>query len=236
DLNPVRAAMVASPDEAKHTSAYDRIRGERGQEVPSAAFDLVPISREEAAEQLKHGKNASPLVASRPSRNSSQHSERKGDVKPDQLARLTKPKKQLTKAGNARRQPKKIRRDAWLAPLELSPRMTSEKPQVSRGGIRASDKGFLCMTLSDYLSLLRWTARSSPLAEQGAQRKVPPRLQGVLSRLGIDASMWRDLVWNYKRYFGQSRIAGSPDSMAQHAQESGGHWARGQAAVRECFV
>ncbi|MFK7736934.1 MAG: hypothetical protein AB8B50_12940, partial [Pirellulaceae bacterium] len=203
DLNPVRAAMASSPDEAKHTSAYDRIRGERGQEVPSAAFDLVPISREVAAGDLIR----TPV---------------------DELKE--RKRKRVNGLG------KKIRRDAWLARLELSPRVSSEKPQVSRSGVRASDKGFLCMTLSDYLSLLRWTARSSPLAEQGAQRKVPPRLQGGLSRLGIDASMWRDLVWNYKRYFGQSRIAGSPDSMSRHAQESGGHWARGQAAVRECFV
>ncbi len=53
DLNPIRAAMAQSPDQALHTSAYDRIRAERGEQIASAAFDLVTVSREEAGKQLR---------------------------------------------------------------------------------------------------------------------------------------------------------------------------------------
>jgi len=52
DLNPIRAARVDSPDRAVHTSAYDRILGERGEQIPSAAFDLVTVSTEEVGRGL----------------------------------------------------------------------------------------------------------------------------------------------------------------------------------------
>ena len=47
DLNPIRAAMAESPDEAKHTSAYDRIQAEHGEKIESAAFSKVAIAQEE---------------------------------------------------------------------------------------------------------------------------------------------------------------------------------------------
>ena len=53
DLNPVRAAMVAKPEQAVHTSAYDRLQGAQGQEMESAAFDLVPITTEEAGKAIR---------------------------------------------------------------------------------------------------------------------------------------------------------------------------------------
>ena len=43
DLNPVRAAMAASPEESEHTSAYDRIEAGKGKQIPSAAFELVAM-------------------------------------------------------------------------------------------------------------------------------------------------------------------------------------------------
>ncbi len=48
DLNPIRAAMTQTIEQSIHTSAYDRILGERGEQIDSAAFDLVAIPREEA--------------------------------------------------------------------------------------------------------------------------------------------------------------------------------------------
>ena len=42
DLNPIRAAMAQSIEQATHTSAHDRLQGQRGQLIESAAFDLVP--------------------------------------------------------------------------------------------------------------------------------------------------------------------------------------------------
>jgi len=48
DLNPIRAAMAATPEESTHTSAYDRIQALQGNTIQSAAIDLVSIETEEA--------------------------------------------------------------------------------------------------------------------------------------------------------------------------------------------
>jgi hypothetical protein len=53
DLNPVRAAMIAEPEQAIHTSVYDRFHGERGEQIDSAAFDLVPVSTQAAGKELR---------------------------------------------------------------------------------------------------------------------------------------------------------------------------------------
>ncbi len=180
DLNPIRAAMAQSPDQALHTSAYDRIRAERGEQIASAAFDLVTLTTLEAGKQLRE----------------------------TPVAELKK-QRQAKRRGSGKR----ILRDSWLAPLTLSAKL-SEDPQVHRSGLRASDKGFLSLGWHDYLALLRWTAKQR--VKESAE-SVPAKLQGTLQSLGIEASMWRDLVWNFKRYFGRSSCAGSPESMAADA-------------------
>lgn len=201
DLNPIRAAIAESPDKAIHTSAYDRIQGERGVQMPSAAFDLVAISTEEASEQQR------------------------------ETATAEKQKQRQAKRRNATG--KQILRDSWLAPMTLSPKSLSEDPQVHKGGVRASDKGFLNLPWRDYLALLKWTGMQRLKETVG---EVPTKLQARLISLGIEASMWRDLVWNFKRYFGRASCAGSPDSMAADATRSGKRFHRGQRQASECFV
>ena len=201
DLNPIRAAMAESPDQAVHTSAYDRIKGERGEEIPSAAFDLVTVSPEEAGKQLRE----------------------------------TTVAEQKKQRAAKRRNPtgKRILRDSWLAPLTLSPKSLADDPQVHSGGVRASDKGFLNLPWRDYLALLRWTSKQRLKEAVG---EVPEKLQIVLASLGIEASMWRDLVWDFKRYFGAASCAGSPDSMAADAARTGKRFHRCQRQVAECFA
>jgi len=53
DLNPIRAAMAATPKESLHTSAYDRIQALQGATIPSAAVDLVAIETQEAGRILR---------------------------------------------------------------------------------------------------------------------------------------------------------------------------------------
>ncbi len=173
DLNPVRAAVAELPDHAKHTSAYDRIRGERGEEIPSAAFDLVAISTEEAGRKIRTTKVE--------------------DLKKERIEKRRNP------TG------KRVLRDGWLSPLTLGGRKLSQDPELHKSGLRASDKGFLNLSWSDYVELLRWTARQKIKEEV---TKAPDRLVKVLSTIGMDASMWRELVWNYKKYFGRSSCAG----------------------------
>ncbi len=177
-------ALAQSLDQAVHTSAYDRIRAERGEQIASAAFDLVAVSNEEAGKQLRETSLAEQ-----------------------------KKRRVAKRSGTGKR----ILRDSWLAPLTLSPKL-SEDPQVHRGGVRASDKGFLNLAWQDYLALLRWTSKQRV---RESVESVPAKLQGTLESLGIESSMWRDLVWNFKRYFGRASCAGSPESMAADAARTG---------------
>jgi len=48
--------------------------------------------------------------------------------------------------------------------------------------------------------------------------------------------MWCDLVWNFKKYFGQASAAGSPASMKESASQRNRNFVRGQNAVAGCFV
>ena len=201
DLNPIRAAMVEKPEQAVHTSAYDRVQGESGQQIESAAFDLVPVTTEEAGKAIR-------------------------DTPVDELRQKLKAKKRNPTG-------KRVRRDGWLTPLTLAGGVLADDPQVHIDGFRASDKGFLQLNWQDYWSLLRWTA-SQGIVDSGA--KVPERLASILASLGIDAAMWRDLVWNFKRYFGRSTCVGSSRSMSADAERNGKRWHRGQRLAQGCFA
>lgn len=199
DLNPVRAAMASSPEESVHTSAYDRIEGQRGTRVPSAAAEPVVIPTEEAG---------------RIRRTST----------PDALRQR---RAEMRRSRSGRR----ILKDAWLAPLTLDERGASG-PMVSDTRVRASDKGFLSLRLTEYLSLLRWTAKNKPSL---GKPKPTPDVQPILQRLGIDGSVWLDLVWGFKKYY-RGSTAGMPETMAEHALAHQHRWRRGQGALRRLLA
>lgn len=146
-----------------------------------------------------------------------------------------KERKQKVKASRARKPHRRVRRDSWLSPLSMNPKVLASDPQVSRSGVRASDKGFLSVAFSEYLALLRWTAKQRS-AIGGAAVKVPARLKPVLRKMGIEGSMWRDLVWNFKKYFGRGSCAGSPDSLAEEANRQQRRWYKGQRQAAACFL
>ena len=84
-----------------------------------------------------------------------------------------------------------------LCPLpgwKIESEALSSDVQVHQDGFRASDKGFLPVSLCEYLRLLRWTAKQ---AVDGMVLKVPESLSVTITQPGIEASMWRDLVWHW---------------------------------------
>jgi hypothetical protein len=200
DLNPIRAAMAVTPEEAIHTSAYDRIKALEGSTIQSAAVDLVAIETEEAGRIIRA-----------PS--------------PDQLRKR--------KAAAKKSRGPAILRDAWLSPLTIN-ESGQLGPITSSSGVRASDKGFLYMNLVDYLKLLKWT--SGQRVGSLEKPKVPTNLEPILSKIGIDAKMWCDLVWNFKKYFGRGSAAGSPNSLKESASNRKRKFLPGQNAAAACFV
>ena len=144
-------------------------------------------------------------------------------------------RKRKVKASRGRKRDRRIVRDGWLSPLTLKPRVLASNPELSKSGVRASDKGFLGLDWSEYVALLRWTAKQRA-AGFGQRVKVPRRLHAALAKVGIDISMWRDLVWNFKRYFGRSGCAGSPSTLISEADRHERAWYSGQRGASECFV
>ena len=213
DLNPIRAAMAATPEESQYTSAYDRIEALKGSEQVSAAGELPPVTAYEESLERE-------IV----------QAEKQGDAQRLSASRAKLAQAQKKKVERAERA-KRIARDGWLSPLELNERGPLG-PQASRSGIRASDKGFLSLNLQDYLKLLDWTGRQGRSDKRG---KIPAALASILERIGIDSSMWCDLVWSYKRYFGRSRAAGRPENMQQDAAQHGHRWVHGQRSAAACF-
>ena len=126
-----------------------------------------------------------------------------------------------------------ILRDAWLSPLTLN-EQTKPGVNTSDSGVRASDKGFLWMKLSEYLKLLSWTSQQ----RVGSIEKpiVPKDLEPILQKVGIDGKMWCDLVWNFKKYFGRGSAAGSPKSLKASAENRNRKYAPGQNSAAACFV
>ncbi|WP_052329548.1 transposase [Rhodopirellula sp. SWK7] len=107
--------------------------------------------------------------------------------------------------------PAKEGADSFLAPLSIDEGSASIGPGVSANANRCSDKGFLTMSLEDYLLLLDWTARQSVSGKRGSTPVcVPP----ILKRLGLAESSWFELVSDFGMLF--SNVAGKPslvDSM-----------------------
>jgi len=115
----------------------------------------------------------------------------------------------------------------------LDKQILSLDPQVHGDGLRASDRGFLQLSGEDYLTLLSWTAKQGIA---GVVAEVTPQLATLLTSLGIDWTMWRDMVWHFKKYFGRCSFIGSPEAMAADALKSGKQWHRGQRAVRGLYL
>ena len=204
DLNPIRAALAESIEQSVHTSAHDRLAGQRGQEIKSAAFDLVVLSNEEAGDFHKNKTLA------------------------EQQAELNTQGRHVNRSNG-----RQIPQDGWLAPVKLDKGSLSDDPQPHQDGLRASDRGFLQIEWEAYLSLLRWTAQNSGHDSDATSTATDHETaQTVLNGLGIDGEMWRDVVWNFKKYFGQSSCAGREEAMADHAQQQGKRWHRGQRHLR----
>jgi hypothetical protein len=80
---------------------------------------------------------------------------------------------------------------------------------------------------------LEWTGKNGRRENRGS---IPDDLGRVLERLGIASSMWCDLVWNYKKYFGRSNGAGRPESLKDNAAKNQRAFAPGQRASSKCFA
>ena len=107
-------------------------------------------------------------------------------------------------------------KSGWMSPIEINERSDPIGPDPSPGGRRASERGFLPISLTKYIELLDWTGRELRKKERGS---IPQDLAPILERLGIDPVGWCDLVRRFGKLF--KRAAGTPVSMQQEATRRG---------------
>ena len=212
DLNPIRAGIAKTPESSKFTSAFDRIQALKNSSVEAASEKKTrkSASREDrAASQSTSSQTNASVTAS------------DGWLSPIELARdLDEPSASESKA-SAAMTPK---------PAKTSTRVTRRRTPEERVR-RASSKGFLPMTLADYLSLLDWTGRQLRRDKRGA---IPAEMQPLFARLKISGAGWFDLIQDFSRLF--RRAAGRPESLVTEAARRDRRWLQGIASSRTLFV
>ena len=96
----------------------------------------------------------------------------------------------------------------FLSPLTIDERSDAPGPCPNQNGDRCSEKGFLAMSIEDYLELLEWSARQIVPGKRGS---TPLEFPPVLKRLGLDRDSWCELVSDFGKLF--CTVAGRPEQV-----------------------
>lgn len=129
----------------------------------------------------------------------------------DLKARRSSVKQTSGRKDGSQKAPSSSRSARHLCPVDLQEPSGKPGPNVHKGGSRCSNKGFLPMTLQQYLELLDWTAR---LTANGKRGVTPKHVPALLTRLGMTADQWKELVSGFGRLF--SVVAGQPEQIDQY--------------------
>ncbi len=107
----------------------------------------------------------------------------------------------------------------WLSPIEIDEKRDDSGAAIDSSGRRASVKGFLSISMLQYLELLDWTGSQ---IHDGKRGSIPSHLAPILARIGLDGHAWCELVTKFGRMF--KRAAGSAERLANEASRRGIHW------------
>jgi REP element-mobilizing transposase RayT len=113
----------------------------------------------------------------------------------------------------------------WLSPIGIDEQKDELGPELDTTGRRASRKGFLSISLTDYLQLLDWTGRAIRADRRGS---IPAHLAPILTRIGVNGEHWYELVTRFGKLF--KRAAGSAENLAAEARRRGVRWLQGPGA------
>ncbi|MFN7293008.1 MAG: transposase [Pirellula sp.] len=158
DLNPVRAAMAESLEKSVHTSVFDRIEAKKGVQIPSAAFDLVPITPQESIAQRRK-----PLEEQRQDRNAKRKKTtrkvlRDSWLSPLSLSEETPSSDPQVHQGGTRASDKGFLRIDWSSYRKLLDWVASNKPSAGTVALpkALSDASVSCGIVPEMLSDLVW--------------------------------------------------------------------------------
>lgn len=208
DLNLIRAGLARTPEESRYTSAYDRIQA-RQLLLELEAHLLQSQQKQEQQEEQRQEEQ--------------RQEQQQEQQQPASTAPTDPPQDQEADSVEV---PSGVLPDAYLAPIYLdeSQPVDCEAFRRSVTSCRASDKGFLPITLDEYLALLDATGRVIIEGKKGA---IPDHLEPILQRLGIRASVWVAAVENYASWFGS--VVGHVEQIKRAAARAGRRWLRGKS-------
>jgi|688.fasta_scaffold159876_1 hypothetical protein len=204
NLNHIRAKKSNLAEDNLEASIKQRLDGARGVEIPSQALNRIDLG------EVDDVTNVRSLVS----------------------VKTTKERIQAARKSSTKR---KILAGSWLAPLTLDEagKVDLSVKQASNTGLRASDKGYLPLSLDAYVSLMTWTAANPP--HRGKETKPAVEHAQVLEKLGIDPASWSSLIWGFEKLLkGASRL-GNPKQMEEESKKHSRKWSRKQLKAATYF-
>lgn len=192
DLNLMRAGIAKSLIDSKYTSIHARILGYHNLRSPSLAYAKKSISNEEAAQRIKD------------------------------VPRVDRRRRLEFSRLDANR--KWVLRDAWLAKLTIdqSQSVNPKTSHISRNGLRATDRGFLPMTLPEYVKILYETLKFRP--GNASLESESEELAKLSKPFGVAPGNICWMIQDYEKIFRHGNHVGSPESMRRETQRTGRKW------------
>lgn len=219
DLNPIRSGLATTPEESLFTSGHDRIQGMHETSTGSVLDD----------------EPGSPKICERPDAWLCELTIQESiaePASPPALGAASAPQEPASQPGPiapaASEAVTEVNRSVDPGP---SPGVAATGEFARRLHIRASDQGFLPISLEQYVKLLDWTGRELRADKRGA---IPEHLAPIMERLALNRSNWVETVRGFGRLFKQA--AGRSSSLIDAAACRSRRWFQGKAAAQMAFV
>jgi REP element-mobilizing transposase RayT len=192
DLNQLRAGIAKSLVESNYTSIQSRILARLNQMAPSLALSKISISNEQAAQQIK----AIPRVEIR----------------------------RLTEAAKVKAQQRMVLKDAWLAKLTIDPKQSvnPNDSHLSKDGLRATDKGFLHVTLEQYVKILHEALLFRP--GRASPETTSQEFKDIAKSLGSSPENVSWMIQDFQNIFRHGYLVGSPETLRKQTERNERKW------------
>lgn len=118
----------------------------------------------------------------------------------------------------------------WLQPVQLEPKRKAVREKATTR--RPSNKGFLSMTLAEYLQMLDWTGRQ--IRRDGKLGAIPTDLKPLFDRVGMSAEIWVDCVRRFGKWHASG--VGRPSSLKRQAERTGCNRSLNTGLSRQVFA
>jgi hypothetical protein len=113
-----------------------------------------------------------------------------------------------------------VLKDAWLAKLTIDPEQSvhPNDSHLSKGGLRASDKGFLEVTLEQYIKILHEALQFRP--GRASLETASQEFREVAKSLGSTPENISWMIQDFQNIFRHGYFVGSPETLRKETQRN----------------